>query len=387
MAVPFLPVPALPARLAAFYFFFFAYTAAYVAYFPLYLAGRGLDASGIAFVLALPSLARVFAPAAWGWLADRTGARSPIVVFSCASMAACFALLPYIATRWIALLVAITGVLSAGALPLVEATAIGMPGGPGRYGPIRLWGSLGFVAVVLVGGAWLDLFPVATLAAVLVVFATGALLAGTGLPRSGPQRRRAAPGRFRISAAARTLFAAGFCMAAAHATLYAFFTLHLDRLGYSTTAIGALWTLGVVAEIGVFYFLPVLLRRYRLPAILGASCACALARFLAIGWASDIVALLVLAQLLHAATFGAFHAASIAAIHRIFPESQHGRGQALFSSLANGAGGACGALLAGPAWAFGGAAAAFSGAALFGLLGAYFAFRLRRTDFERGRDA
>ena len=45
--MPFLSLPGLPARLAAFYFFFFAYTAAYVAYFPLYLAWRGLDASQI----------------------------------------------------------------------------------------------------------------------------------------------------------------------------------------------------------------------------------------------------------------------------------------------------------------------------------------------------
>ena len=65
----------LPTRLGAFYFAFFAYSAAYVAYFPLYLAGRGLDAGAIALVLALPQLARIFAPAAWGWVADRTGAR------------------------------------------------------------------------------------------------------------------------------------------------------------------------------------------------------------------------------------------------------------------------------------------------------------------------
>ena len=46
--------------------------------------------------------------------------------------------------------------------------------------------------------------------------------------------------------------AAGFCMALAHGALYAFFTLHLQREGYSGTMIGFLWTLGVIAEIIVF---------------------------------------------------------------------------------------------------------------------------------------
>jgi len=78
-----------PACLASFYFAFFAYSAAYVAYFPLWLAWRGLGAAEIALVLALPQVARTFAPAGWGWLADRTGAQRGIVVFSCVAMAYC----------------------------------------------------------------------------------------------------------------------------------------------------------------------------------------------------------------------------------------------------------------------------------------------------------
>jgi len=75
-------------RLSAFYFAFFAYAGAYVAYFPLYLAERGLSAAHIAWVLAIAPVTRIFAPPAWGWLADRTGAHRAIVVFSCAVTAA-----------------------------------------------------------------------------------------------------------------------------------------------------------------------------------------------------------------------------------------------------------------------------------------------------------
>src|SRR3954468_21944844 len=81
-------------RLAAFYFAFFAWVGLTTAYFPPYLAARGLDPAEIAWVLALPPLARIVAPAAWGWIADRTRAERAIVVLSCATGAACFALLP-----------------------------------------------------------------------------------------------------------------------------------------------------------------------------------------------------------------------------------------------------------------------------------------------------
>ncbi len=70
----------LPLRLASFYFAYFAYAGAFVAYLPLYLAWRGLHAGEIAFLLALPQIARVFAPAAL---------RTQPVLPSCPTQAAC----------------------------------------------------------------------------------------------------------------------------------------------------------------------------------------------------------------------------------------------------------------------------------------------------------
>ena len=371
----------LPSRLAAFYFAYFAFAAAMVAYFPLYLARRGLDAGEIAFVLALPPLARVFAPAAWGWLADRSGAQRGIVVFSCAVMGVTFLLLPVAAgTAAIAGLIGLMSVLSAGALPLVEAIALAsLAGNAGRYGPIRLWGSVSFILVALAGGAWLDFKPVDSLPAALATFAFGCLLASMGLPVTSVRARAVEAEPVPNTPAVRALLAAGFCMAAAHGVLYAFLTLHLQRQGYSGTAIGVLWSLGVLAEIAVFLFLPALFRRYSLATILLFSLGCAVARFLAIAWLAGEPWLLVIAQLLHAATFGSFHAASVTAVQRVFPPSAQGLGQTLFSSLSYGAGGAAGALAAGWAWQLAGPPAAFSLGALAALAGAYFAYQLKRA--------
>ena len=365
-------------RLAAFYFLFFAYVGAYVAYFPLYLASRNLSAVQIAWVLALSPLTRTFAPAAWGWLADRTGAHRAIVAMACIASAAGFALIPF--TEHIAWVFGVTSVLSAGALPLVEAITLGaLAGQAGRYGPIRVWGSIGFIAVVLGGGAWLDRQPIGTLPWALVVFMLATLVAALALPRgrthAGAQRTA-----LRLSPEIRALLATGFCNAVAHGALYAFLSLHLGQQGYSGTMIGVLWTLGVVAEIFVFLWLPQLFRRYALSALLAASLVAGVLRFLAIGWAAHVLWVVLLAQLLHGATFGSFHAAAVAAVHRVFPEHAQARGQTLFSSVSYCAGAAAGLLLAGWAWEGGGAPLAFSASAAAALAGAFIARRLKQAN-------
>jgi PPP family 3-phenylpropionic acid transporter len=184
---------------------------------------------------------------------------------------------------------------------------------------------------------------------------------------------------WRLDGPVARLLACGFCMAAAHGTLYAFFTLHLERSGYRVATIGMLWTLGVLAEIVVFLFLPQLFRRFALSSVLAASFACAALRFLLLGWLAELLWLLVIAQLLHAATFGAFHAAAVAAVQRVFPAAAHGRGQTLFSSVTYGAGGAVGALAAGWLWEGGGPGLAFSFSALAGLVGLHLARGLKHA--------
>ena len=330
-------------------------------------------------MLALPQVARTVAPAAWGWLADRTGALRGIVAFSCLASAVGFGLISLSGSFLAAaFLIAALSLLSAGALPLVEAMTLGMLAGqPGRYGPIRLWGSVGFIATLLGGGAWLERHPVSTVPVAIAMLCVLALAVALSLPSREPAARRSAAD-FPFGGAAALLYGTGFCMAIAHGALYAFLSLHLERQGYGAVLIGALWTVGVLAEILVFVFLPALFQRFRLAAILAFSFACAVVRFLAIGWLAEALWIVLLAQVLHAATFGAFHAASVAAVHRVFPASAHARGQTLYSGVTYGAGGAAGALLAGWAWQAGGAGFAFSLSAAAGVVGLLLAMALKR---------
>ncbi|HZC77824.1 MAG TPA: MFS transporter, partial [Ktedonobacterales bacterium] len=219
---------------------------------------------------------------------------------------------------------------------------------------------------------------VAWLPYALALLAVATLGASFALPASSAHVAPAAA-RGRVSRSAAALLASALCMALAHGTLYAFFTLHLQRLGYSASLIGFLWMLGVLAEVGVFLYLPALFRRYALSTLLVASAACGVLRFLAIGWAGEWLGVLLMAQVLHAATFGSYHAAAVAAVQRTFPAHAHALGQTLFSSVGYGAGGALGALAAGWAWQAAGPGLAFTVSAGAALMGLFFAYSLKRS--------
>jgi PPP family 3-phenylpropionic acid transporter len=167
------------------------------------------------------------------------------------------------------------------------------------------------------------------------------------------------------------LLGANVLMNLAHGPLYAFFSIYLDAAGYSKTAIGALWSLGVVAEIAVFLAAPWWMKRFGAHQVLLACFALAVVRFALIGWGVGSPGLLVLAQLAHAATFGACHMASVALMNRWFAGARQVRGQALYMSIAFGVGGFLGAAASGVAWETIGPAWTFtaaSGAAGAGLL-------------------
>jgi len=133
--------------------------------------------------------------------------------------------------------------------------------------------------------------------------------------------------------------------------------------------IGALFSLGVLAEIGVFLLMSRAMRRFSLRTILLTSFSVAVVRFVVIGWGVDSLALMVATQLMHGLTFGAFHAAAISAVNRWFPGPTRSRGQALYSSLSFGAGGLAGGLISGWTWDHLGSELTFALSSLYSLAG------------------
>ena len=367
-------------RLSAYYFFYFAFIGAFSPFFTLYLQSLKFSAWDIGVLMSLMQVMRLLAPNLWGWLADRLGAKTPIVrgaaLMSLAGFS-CFFFAQGFAGFFLGM--ALLAFFWSASLPLVEALTFSHLGAAAsRYGAIRLWGSVGFILAVLGLGWLLDRLPLSATLWVSLALLGGILACALALPEKREARHesdRIPIGDILRRREVSALFGACFFMAAAHGALYVFYSIFLADRGYSTTMIGLLWTLGVVAEIAVFLFLPRLFRRFSLRAILLASFACAVARFLTIGWGVEWLALLLFAQLLHAATFGAYHAAAVAAVNRWFGGRHQARGQALYGSLSFGAGGMLGGLLSGWSWDALGAELTFTLSSVFALAGMLILWR------------
>jgi PPP family 3-phenylpropionic acid transporter len=99
------------------------------------------------------------------------------------------------------------------------------------------------------------------------------------------------------------------------------------------------------------------------------SFGCAVARFLMIGWGVEWPFVILLAQVLHAATYGAHHATAMMVVHRFFGGRHQAKGQALYTSLTFGLGGTIGGIFSGYSWDWLGASLTFTISAVAVLLG------------------
>jgi PPP family 3-phenylpropionic acid transporter len=318
--------------------------------------------------MALPQVTRIVAPHLWGWLADASGSLVRLVRVAVLAGTICWlGLFASTAFIWICVVVLAAGFFLSAALPLVEATTLTHLGEhTGRYGAIRLWGSIGYIVAVIGVGYALDLFSVRALLWIVAASLLGTLAFALLVPeaRHAESSSDVEPiGHVLRRPAVIALILACTLMAMAHGPYYTFYSIHLVDHGYSAGLIGWLWALGVVCEIAIFLWLARLYAAFTLRSILIASFALAAIRFLLIGWGAGSLTLLVIAQVLHAASFGSFHAAAIGIIHQLFRGRHQARGQAIYGSLTFGVGGTLGALASGVLWTPAGAEVTFTAAA------------------------
>lgn len=361
-------------RLAGFYFFYYAFVGMFAPYWSLYLKSLHFSAIDIGILMAVQPVMRMIAPNLWGWLADQSGQRLLIVQVA-AGLSLLFYLGVFLTTSfWGMLLVlALMSFFWSASMPLVEATTLTWLGGKAsHYGRIRSWGSLGFIVTVLGLGYAFDYIAIAWLLWAGLVCELGILLFSRMIPatEAHPHPNDHQPIRHIVfQPVVLALFGACFLMAMAHGPYYTFYSIHLVEHGYSKGLVGALWALGVICEIGVFFLMPRLMRHFSFFRLLQISLFAAVVRFLMIAWLVDVLAWLLLAQVLHALTFGAFHASSVGLVHEYFRGRHQARGQALFGSLTYGAGGMLGSLTSGPVWEHWGPEMLFSLSALAAFTG------------------
>jgi PPP family 3-phenylpropionic acid transporter len=161
-----------------------------------------------------------------------------------------------------------------------------------------------------------------------------------------------------------------------HAVYYGFSTLHWRAAGIGDATIGALWAVGVIAEVVLFAFSGVIVRKVGVVPLLLAAATAGVARWTLTAVTTEL-AWLALAQVGHAFTFGATHLAAMHFIHRAVPPAMAATAQSLYSALAMGVVLASVMILAGVLYqGFGGGA--FLAMAAMALLGFGAALLLRR---------
>lgn len=380
---PPLTTAALPYwRLSGFYFFYFALLGGMYPYWPLYLQHLHFDAERIGFLLAIPMITKVVAPNLWSWLADSTGRRLGIIQLGSLLGLICFTgIIIDQGFFWLVAVIVSYSFFWNAVLPQAEVITLNFLGDhPERYSRLRLWGSVGFIVAVVGAGALFEglgvmVFPWVGLSLLASIF-----IASLAIPKprnEGLRPPRESLLRAVFQAPVIAFIVAGICLQGAHGAYYSFFSIYMEELGYSRTAIGLLWSVGVVAEILVFIVMHNLLLRFGVRTVLIASLVLAALRWLIIGYRADVLWLLIFAQCLHAFTFGTFHAASIDTIRRLFQPGTQGGGQALYGAVSFGVGGALGSYLAGRYWSQG-ADVVFGVASLLCLLAtlvAWYGFR------------
>ncbi len=382
------------APFAAVSFAYFAYAGLIGTYGPLWFQSLGYSTLAIGVLTSLQAGTRLFSPYAWGWLADQTGRRELLLrIAAGAALVASLGFFFPAGYAWVATVTVALFVCTAGVIPISEATLaqrVSTEGrlDVGRYGRVRMWGSVGFVGAVTASGFILQASGVGRFPVLVVALLAVLVLAAWRLPASSelPQLQTVAAGALSVlrQPVVAWFFAGVFLTVLAHTSLYAFYSLYLASLGYDKSAIGVLWALAVTAEVAWFWFQGRWIHRLSLHAWLVTAAIGSALRFALIAAFGGEVLVLVAAQLLHALSFAAQHSACIAVITRHFPGRLRGRGQALYAVLGYGASGVVGGVAGGALSQVYGFASVFWAAAGVSLVAAWCCRQALTIDRAQG---
>jgi PPP family 3-phenylpropionic acid transporter len=331
-------------RFALFFSAYFFTNALTLAFWPVWLQDRGLDAAAIGTLLFASQWIKVGGTLLSGDFADRSGRPLSVVIVLAVVGVLAMALFAVPGKFWWLLALTLAwGSMWPSILPIADGQAMqASTRGAFDYGRVRLWGSVTFIAATIGGGYLLqwygsDAIHLAVLAAAVVTAALVPLL-----PLHGFVARQGGLGRGAMLELLRDrpfllFLVAGGAAQVSHAVYYAFGTLDFRAKGLDDGAIGLLWAIGVVAEIALFALgrqLATGIGVVRLFAIAGLG---AVLRWAVTPFIDDFLPLLAV-QSLHALTFGAAHLGALLFIQSRVPIRAISSAQALYAALPIGLG-------------------------------------------------
>lgn len=341
-----------------------------IPYWSLYLQHRGFSATEIGQLMAVFLVTKLIAPNIWAMVADnitaKHGSSLHILKFASFVTFALYCLMYWANGFWpIAIVMLSFCIFWNATLPQLEAATLNhLKDRRDQYGRIRLWGSVGFIVMVQGLGLVMDktgpsaILPAGAIALLSVFFASFLMRdskrnAGVITSASDTQKPELET-KVKLTSLVNknVVFLLLLCvfMQISHAPWHTFFSIYLEGYGYSKSTIGALWSVGVVFEIIVFIVGYRLLTYFRLSSLLSFTFLiagirwCMVAAFPESGW------LILVTQIMHSVTYGLYHSVMINLVDRLFKGRYQIRGQALYSSVTFGLGGAIGSVASGYIW-------------------------------------
>ncbi len=378
---------AIPARrLATFYLAYYAALGAFSPYWSLFLKSRGQDVAAISVLMSLWYATRIVAPSSWSWLASR--AQRPVYWLrtGCVLTLASFMLflLPLdFAGLFVAMCVFCF--LWNAVMPQFEALTLShLRARSDRYGQIRVWGSIGFIAVVAGFGVAFDHVPIGWLPALMLPLYVGLVASSFANDYAHMPRSDTAEPRFRSHLVRREVLAFfGIALLAqvSFGPYYTFFSIYLEQHGYRPSMLGAYWAVGVAAEIALFFVATRMFARWDARRVLLVALASAALRWWVTALLPENAMLMTLAQATHGLNFAALFAACIKLLADYFPGRMNGHAQGIYYGFSSGIGGVLGAWLAGALWRIDAGRSAFLAAGAIAACAALLcALELRQRD-------
>ncbi len=328
--------------LGFFYLSYFALVGVYIIFLPKMLTLYGYSAAQIGAIFSAGPLMRFLLPFIFrhiGGVSRRAYLGALLAALGASGLF--FLTLDHFLLFFIANLLygAAMGVI----LPYVDTIALQLVKRE-HYGRVRLWGSIGFMAIALWLGRVLET-PMQSLG-YLLALAMATLLGGWLLARydQGHHPTRSGKGGTLSLKRHWAFWLSAFLLQVSFGGFYNFFTIYETAHGISLEMTSWLWSFGVLCEIAMLYWQGPLLRRNLLGLIEFATATTILRWGLLWLWPDSLLVAFA-AQSLHAFNFALYYTAAIAYVYDLYEDKK--LAQQFFLGITFGLGGAVGALLAG----------------------------------------
>lgn len=368
-------------RLSSTYFSYYAAVGVFTPYFARWITSWGHSAQAASALMALWYGTRVVGPPLWAHLSRHSQSpRRWLISGLCLSCVGFFGFFLPESLFWLALSMGLFSLFYNAVMPQLEALTLNALGEQRHhYGRVRLWGSLGFIVLAVVYGELLQRNVAPDLAVTMLIGMIVTTLVATRLPKETPaatgpalsdtMRTPATSARQSLRSLLRQAPIQRFLlttllMQMSFGAFYLFYTMHLEHAGHDTNVVGALWGIGVLAEVLLFVYAARILSRASAVFWMNVAVTVTVVRWLCVALLPEALWLMVVMQLTHAISFGLFHIASTQRLIELFDADDRVNGQSLNYSIGSGVGGVLGATMAGWAWGFGSGVAAFSLGAL-----------------------